>query len=445
MQNFQTLFRAFVRSFSHNFNPVTLRPQSVITLNKSFLHSSKIFCRRLETRHIGIDYISTEKFLSLLGRRYHYCTNAYEQNALSKNVPVIDWKTLSFYSFHEIPDSYLPKTRELLLSKFGEMGIVGRIYVATEGINAQLSCPLEQLDNLRKFCNQELKLENVEFNFSTTHVKAFRKLNVKIRNQIVSDGLEKGSYDLSNQPKHLSPAEWHAALSNAKTSIILIDMRNHYESEIGYFENSIRQDVDTFRDSIISMNNILEGKQSEDIYMYCTGGIRCSKAGAILLSNGFKSVYVLKGGVTAYGRYITLNPSITSLYKGRNFTFDKRLGEPITNDIVSQCHTCGEPCDTHTNCRNKTCNLLFIQCQECKKRLSRTCGSEFCLRLVQAWDEKFGRPSGFDDVKPNYQCVYDHVHRTRPKLVIERLGGTSANVPSDLVEMLLEKNSNIKR
>ncbi|CAG8461953.1 18341_t:CDS:2 [Racocetra fulgida] len=181
------------------------------------------------------------------------------------------------------------------------MGIVGRIYIATEGINAQLSCPVEQLDELRKFCDQELKLENLEFNFSTIHVKAFRKLNVKIRNQvcIVSDGLEKGSYDLSNQPKHLSPEEWHTALSNAKTPIILIDMRNHYESE-------------------------------------------------------------------------------------------------------------------------------------------------FCLRLVKAWDEKFGRPSGFDDVKPGYQCVYDHVHRTRPKLVIERLGGASANVPSDLVEMLLEKNSNIK-
>ncbi|CAG8556700.1 2366_t:CDS:2 [Ambispora leptoticha] len=443
MQRFQILFRAFVRYFPRNFVSATLHSQGAITLNKPFLFS-KISRRQPETRPVGIGYISTEIFLTSLGCRCQYSTNANEQNTQSKNIPTVDWKTLSFYSFHAFPNSFLHKTRELLLLKFGEMGIVGRIYIATEGINAQLSCPVEQLDELRKFCDQELKLENLEFNFSTIHVKAFRKLNVKIRNQIVSDGLEKGSYDLSNQPKHLSPEEWHTALSNAKTPIILIDMRNHYESEIGYFENSIRQDVDTFRDSIISMNKILEGKQNEDIYMYCTGGIRCSKAGAILLSNGFKSVYVLKGGITAYGRYITLNPSVTSLYKGRNFTFDKRLGEPITNDIVSQCHTCGEPCDTHTNCRNKTCNLLFIQCQECRKRLSRTCGSEFCLRLVKAWDEKFGRPSGFDDVKPGYQCVYDHVHRTRPKLVIERLGGASANVPSDLVEMLLEKNSNIK-
>ncbi|CAG8477884.1 9588_t:CDS:2 [Cetraspora pellucida] len=359
MQRFQTLFRAFIRYFPRNFVSATLHSQSAITINKQFL-LSKISHRRLETRHVGIGYISTEIFFTSLGCRCHYSTNANEKNAQSKNVPTIDWKTLSFYSFHAIPNSHLHKTRELLLSKFGEMGIVGRIYIATEGINAQLSCPIEQLDELRKVCDQELKLGNVEFNFSTIHVKAFRKLNVKIRNQIVSDGLEKGSYDLSNQPKHLSPEEWHAALSNAKTPIVLIDMRNHYESEIGYFEDSIRQD----------------------------------------------------GGITAYGRYITSNPSVTSLYKGRNFTFDKRLGEPITNDIVSQCHTCGEPCDIHTN--------------------------------FQAWDEKFGRPSGFDDVKPGYQCVYDHVHRTRPKLVIERLGGTFANVPSDLVEMLLEKNSTIK-
>lgn len=180
-------------------------------------------------------------------------------------------------------------------------------------------------------------------------------------------------------------------------------------------------------------------------FCYLLGGIRCSKAGAILLSNGFKSVNVLKGGITAYGRFISSNPSIKSLYKGRNFTFDKRLGEPITNDMVAQCHTCGKPCDTHTNCRNKTCNLLFIQCQECKVTLNRTCGSKFCLTVVNSWDEKFGKPldGTFDEVKPGgLPCVYDHVHRTRPQLVIERLGGKVANI--SIEKEILEKISSGK-
>ncbi|CAG8689793.1 3404_t:CDS:2 [Acaulospora morrowiae] len=369
-------------------------------------------------------------------------------NDISNNISTekeeltVEWKTLSFYSFHEIPQSKLQNMREEMLKKFREMGIVGRIYIASEGINAQLSCPIEKLSDLREYCNQELNLNNVEFNYSTIHLKAFRKLNVKIRHQIVADGLEPGTYDLSNQPNHLTPDDWHRSLSNVKKPITLIDMRNHYESEVGYFDNAIRPDVDTFRDSIKIMNKICEGKQNEEIYMYCTGGIRCSKAGAILLSNGFKSVNVLKGGITAYGRYISSNPSIKSLYKGRNFTFDKRLGEPITNDIVAQCHTCGKPCDKHTNCRNKTCNLLFIQCSECRVALSRTCGSEFCLTLVKAWDEKFGKPqgNGFDDVKPGgMECIYDHIHRTRPKLVIKRLGGNYADIPSEVVAKLLEK------
>ncbi|GBB88652.1 hypothetical protein RclHR1_15200009 [Rhizophagus clarus] len=370
---------------------------------------------------------------------YKYRYRFYTINKTKIAIEPNEWLTLSFYSFNLNVQLSLEKLRENMLNKLEEMGLVGRIYIATEGINAQVSCPKEKIVDLRKYCDDELNLKGTEFNFSTYHVKAFRKLHVKIKKQIVADRLESGSYDLSKQPVYLTPEEWHEALSNSKELSILIDMRNQYESEVGYFVNSIRPDVDTFRDSIKAMNEICEGKQNEKIYMYCTGGIRCSKAGAILLSNGFKSVYMLKGGITAYGRFVLENPSITSLYKGRNFTFDKRLGEPITNDVVSQCHTCGKPCGTHTNCRNKTCNLLFIQCEECKTRLKRTCGTDFCFQLVHTWDEKYGRSSTFDDVKPGLECVYDHIHRTRPRLVIKRLGGTTANISTDIIPDIIKQ------
>ncbi|CAI2165903.1 12444_t:CDS:2 [Funneliformis geosporum] len=418
------------RFFSFSF----LARHKIITLDKfnSRPNSSFIFNKRY-----SLTFDTSRRFFCKYGS-YHFYTTSTNFALEPKETP-IEWRTFSFYSFNWNLQASLQELRENMLSRLEEMGIVGRIYIASEGINAQVSCPIEKLEELRKYCDEVLNLNDVVFNFSTYHVKAFRKLHVKARNKIVADGLESGLYDLSKQPYYLAPEEWHKALSNAKEPPLLIDMRNHYERQIGYFVNSVRPDVDTFRDSIKAMNEICEGKQNEEIYMYCTGGIRCSKAGSILLSKGFKSVKMLKGGITAYGRFVKDNPSVTSLYKGRNFTFDKRLGEPITNDIISQCHTCGKPCDTHTNCRNKTCNLLFIQCEECKIRLQRTCGTEFCLQLIQAWDEKYGKPSTFDDVKPGLECVYDHVHRTRPKLVIKRLGGTASEISTDIIPDIIEQ------
>ncbi|CAG8507234.1 14877_t:CDS:2 [Acaulospora colombiana] len=289
--------------------------------------------------------------------------------------------------------------REQMLEKFGEMGLVGRIYIASEGINAQLSCPVAKLSELREYCNRELNLNDMEFNYSTIHLKAFRKLNVKIRHQIVADGLEEGTYDLSNQPNHLTPDEWHKALSNVKKPITLIDMRNHYESEIGYFENAIRPDVDTFRDGIKIMNEICEGKQDEEIYMYCTGKV------------GFDAQKLER-----FSDQMVLN----------RLTF---LKEEL------------QPTDLHNVTRAES-RVTNIQIAETKVALNRTCGAEFCLNLVKAWDEKFGKPpcGGFDDVKPGgMECIYDHIHRTRPQLVIKRLGGKVANVPSNVIEKILEK------
>ncbi|PKC05065.1 hypothetical protein RhiirA5_486501 [Rhizophagus irregularis] len=444
-RSLQTFRGALICNFSYGSFIKPLRNKTLL-LNKFIVVKSRLNSS-LCNKSCSLTFDSIRRF------DYKYgCCRFYTTNNTNIAIEPNEWMTLSFYSFNLNVQLSLEKLRENMLNKLEEMGLVGRIYIATEGINAQVSCPKEKLEELRKYCDEELNLKGTDFNFSTYHVKAFRKLNVKIRKQIVADRLESGSYDLSKQPVYLTPEEWHEVLSNSKESPILIDMRNQYERQVqeciilGYFVNSIRPDVDTFRDSIKAMNEICEGKQNEKIYMYCTGGIRCSKAGAILLSNGFKSVYMLKGGITAYGRFIMENPSIISLYKGRNFTFDKRLGEPITDDIVSQCHSCGKPCGAYTNCRNKTCNLLFIQCEECKIRLKRTCGTDFCFQLVHTWDEKYGRPSTFDDVKPGLECVYDHIHRTRPKLVIKRLGGTTANISTDIIpDIIKQKDKQMKK
>ncbi len=114
--------------------------------------------------------------------------------------------------------------------------------------------------------------------------------------------------------------------------------------------------------------------------MYCTGGIRCEKASAYFKHQGFKNVYQLEGGIINYAKQIQ-EEGLESKFIGKNFVFDHRLGERITDDIVSQCHQCGKPCDNHTNCENEGCHLLFIQCDECKAAMENCCSDE-CREII---------------------------------------------------------------
>lgn len=188
------------------------------------------------------------------------------------------YRTLSFYKFHPIDPNSLSILRETLLKDLQSMGIVGRVYIAAEGINAQMSCPKQQLDKLSQYLQSNLKPifgELMDLNLGTEHSRSFRALHVRIRKQLVSDGLKEGSYDLSLQPSHLHPRDWHEKLSKARASgknPVLIDMRNHYESQIGYFEGAIKPDVETFKGSMRAMNHIVKDlPKDQEIYMYCTG------------------------------------------------------------------------------------------------------------------------------------------------------------------------------
>jgi len=125
----------------------------------------------------------------------------------------------------------------------------------------------------------------------------------------------------------------------------------------------------------------LKGKEDKNVVMYCTGGIRCEKASAFMLHNGFKNVYHLEGGVIHYAHQIK-EQNLDSKFIGKNFVFDNRLGERITTDVIAHCHQCGKACDTHTNCKNDGCHLLFIQCEECREKY-RGCCSQECLDTLE--------------------------------------------------------------
>ena len=153
-------------------------------------------------------------------------------------------------------------------------------------------------------------------------------------------------------------------------------MRNHYESEIGHFKNAVTPDVDTFRDSLdIIEEDLKDHKEDKKLVMYCTGGIRCEKASAYFKHKGFKNVFQLEGGIIEYARQVEAE-KLDNKFKGKNFVFDHRRGERISDDVISNCHQCGTPCDEHANCANEACHLLFIQCEECAKANEKCCSTE---------------------------------------------------------------------
>lgn len=286
--------------------------------------------------------------------------------------------TLSFYAYAKIEDP--KKFRDDLFVAWDKLDALGRIYVATEGINAQMSVPAENFDAFRKTLEVYDFMRGIRLNVAIEQDDfSFLKLTIKVRHKIVADGLDDASFDVTNKGIHLKANEFNELLENPDT--IVVDFRNHYESEIGHFKGAITPDVDTFRESLpIIEEQLKDYKEDKNLLMYCTGGIRCEKASAYFKHKGFKNVYQLEGGIIEYARQVE-NQGLESKFIGKNFVFDHRLGERITNDIISQCHQCGKPCDNHTNCVNDGCHLLFIQCDECKEKMENCCSPE-CLETI---------------------------------------------------------------
>ena len=287
--------------------------------------------------------------------------------------------TLSFYKYFKLGN---PKIfRDHLFVTWSKLDILGRIYIANEGINAQLSVPKENINDFKETLQDIIPLNKIRLNFALEHYsKSFLKLTIKIRKKIVADGLDDKTFDVTNIGKHLDAENFNKMLNDSNT--VCIDMRNHYESEIGFFKGAIKPNVDTFRESLEIIDNELEKNGYEKNYlMYCTGGIRCEKASAYLKHKGLKNVYQLEGGIIEYSRQVK-EKKLKNNFLGKNFVFDERRGERISDDIVSNCHQCGEPCDTHVNCFNEACHLLFIQCERCRQRMKNCCSDE-CMNIIE--------------------------------------------------------------
>jgi UPF0176 protein len=302
-------------------------------------------------------------------------TLSKEELVLKLNESGFAFVTVSFYKYAKIANPQL--FRDHLFLHWSNLNIVGRTYVAHEGINAQISVPIPHFEQFRDELFQIEFLDGVRLNIAVEDGGVqfpFLKLKIKVRSKILADGLNDESFDVTNKGKHLDAKEFNELIAQPDT--LLIDFRNHYESEVGHFKGAITPDVDTFRDSLPEIEEtILKGNENKNIVMYCTGGIRCEKASAWFKHRGFQNVHQLEGGIIKYANDCK-EQGLENKFIGKNFVFDERRGERISEDIIANCHQCGAPCDVHTNCANEGCHLLFIQCDTCKSTFENCCSTE---------------------------------------------------------------------
>lgn len=313
---------------------------------------------------------------------HHLRNRLNKEEALAKlAAESFDRKTISFYRYTKIENP--AALRDELFAKWSNWGCLGRIYLAEEGINAQMNVPVPHWGEFVADLYKYDLFKDVPFKHAVEDETSFWKLTIKVRAKIVADGLDDSTFDPADVGTHLTAEEFNSLLDDPES--VCVDMRNFYESEVGHFEGAICPDVATFREELPKAKELLMGKEDKPVLLYCTGGIRCEKASAYLRHHGFKNVNQLHGGIIQYAHEIE-EKGLESKFKGKNFVFDERLSEKITDDVLTSCHLCGEACDMHTNCANKACNLLFIECEACKQALDNCC-SKTCQEIANLPEE----------------------------------------------------------
>jgi len=341
--------------------------------------------------------------------------NRKNQEVLRKELEQEEFNriTISFYRYVILENPEV--LRDHLYRTWDALGCKGRIYLAKEGINAQMSVPEHQMDVFRAYLDSYKEFQHVPFKVAVEDDgKSFLKLAVKVKDKILADGQDDDSYDVTNVGTHLSALDFHDLVGKEDT--LVVDMRNHYECEVGHFETAYLPKADTFREALTEVEEELKGKEDKKVLLYCTGGIRCEKASAYLKDKGFKDVNQLHGGIIEYAQQLKKH-DVKSKYLGKNFVFDERMGESIDGTIISNCHQCGNPCDNHTNCVNDACHLLFIQCDDCKASMENCCSKE-CQEVLQMPEDK-QRELRQDVAKKHGKGIYSKRLRPKGELLIK--------------------------
>lgn len=330
--------------------------------------------------------------------------NKYDRQTLEERLRNEDFNriTLSFYRYVILDD--VSQLRDDLYQAWTALGVLGRTYLSREGINAQISVPEPNFEQFKDQLDSMGPFRGMPFKIAVEDGSSFLKLIIKVKKQIVADGLADDEYDVTNVGEHLNAQQFNAALEQENS--VVVDMRNHYESEVGHFEGAILPEAETFREELPLVLQKLNKHKEDKVLLYCTGGIRCEKASAYLKHHGFADVNQLHGGIISYAHQVK-EQELESKFKGVNFVFDDRLGERITDDVLAECHQCGEPCDHVTNCANVACNLLFIQCEKCAEQFEDCCTPRCSEVNKLSEEEQYALRAGSDNRKKFNKGVKD--------------------------------------
>ncbi|MCY9517699.1 oxygen-dependent tRNA uridine(34) hydroxylase TrhO [Paenibacillus apiarius] len=288
------------------------------------------------------------------------------------------YSILLFYKYVNIPDAQQFAQEHLDYCK--NLGIKGRILIADEGINGTLSGTVEQTEQYMHDLRQNPLFADIVFKIDEADGHAFKKMFVRYKKELVTFRVDDKDLDPNTlSGKKLNPKQFYEQLQ--RDDVIVLDGRTGYEYDLGHFRNSIRPDVESFREFPQWIREYMSEHKDKPILTYCTGGIRCEKLSGFLLKEGFQEVYQLDGGIVTYGK----DPDTKGrLFDGKCYVFDERISVPINHTdeaiIVGRCHHCGKPSDRYMNCANDACHRQHICCEECDSMHNGYC-SEQCASL----------------------------------------------------------------
>ncbi|YCA42250.1 rhodanese-related sulfurtransferase [Bacillus sp. JZ8] len=282
------------------------------------------------------------------------------------------YRVLLYYQYVKIENPEEFTAEHLAFCK--ELGLLGRILVADEGINGTVSGTVEQTEQYMKKMHADPRFADMVFKIDEEDEHAFQKMHVRYRPELVNLQLDEDINPHELTGKYLEPKEFYEQMQDDNT--LVIDARNDYEYDVGHFRGAIRPDIRTFRelpDWIKENKEMLEGKK---ILTYCTGGIRCEKFSGWLVREGFEDVSQLHGGIVTYGK----DPEVQGqLWDGQCYVFDKRLTVPVNkveHVVVGKDYFSGEPCERYVNCANPECNNQIICSEENEHKYMRGCTHE---------------------------------------------------------------------
>jgi UPF0176 protein len=303
---------------------------------------------------------------------YFYLCSAFNAVCSSIGESMTQYQTLLYYCYTTIANAEQFAEDHLRYCK--SLNLVGRIIVADEGLNGTVSGTKESCEAYMFHVESNPIFKGIEFKVDDVAEPSFIKMHCRYKSEIVHSGLRDPQI-INPQEKtgiHLEPKEFMEMKD--RDDVVVLDVRSNYEHSLGKFKNAVTLDIDNFRDFPAMINELAKYKDKK-ILTYCTGGIKCEKASALLLHEGFPEVYQLHGGIIKYGKEAGGKD-----FEGKCYVFDGRVAVDVNKVnpvVISKCYNCGKTTAKMINCANPECNEHFTQCDDCGWELDGCC-SEPC-------------------------------------------------------------------